>query len=95
MMFRDQGNKLAEFMEDSYGYYSITRLIFLLINATAVGISLYCTIALQSPRKAVELVGVLLGGSFFGKVAQKQIEERSPNQRRRLDHYEDDEYEEV
>lgn len=73
---RDRRDRLKEFFEDSHGFYSMVRLGYFVNLILSAVISVYCTF-LGKPGEATELVLALSGIGAFGKVAQKQIEERS------------------
>ena len=70
-------NVIAEFFQDSSGLFSITRLCFFLLNLTAIFVIVWTTLVNNTPRDSVEIVTVILGASFAGKVTQKKVEEDS------------------
>lgn len=85
MFIRDRNDRLSEFLEDSSGIYSMTRLVFFINNITSVVVLCFCTFALGEPDKALGAVGVIQGVGYVGKVSQKSVEERSVNRKRKRD----------
>lgn len=74
---RDRRDRLKEFFEDSKGYYSMVRLGYFVNLILSGAIAVYCTLK-GIPSQATELVLTLSGIGAASKVAQKQIEEKTP-----------------